>query len=934
MHAVCVCVCVSVFACVCVCPLSQLLLTLTPAPGHPPRPSLRGTARILLTSARPRFEGITTRDTRTSLRLNFHEPSDTWICFITLTWLSGSVVAGIFAAGSFAVSRLAWQWSMAAEVFSLNNVFIGLLLSLSACFHTAGSAQQRDKFGCWGALCCGLSLCNQHTVLLYVLCIAPWVLGGLRTHKELSLPMVGRLGTCFLVGFLPYLYLPLSSFLNRARWSWGDQSSLGGLLTHLLRIEYGTFSLAKSETGTGMALMLRAQLTHCLSDLSAPVLVLSGAALLLNPLNRSRGSSRLVWLLAAMVTLYSLFFAWRANLDISKPLFLRVVERFWVQGDAVLCVLAGLGLSSLCCELDRRLGRGGVWRAAGWIFTAGFIASQAHRHSRLLDQSENFVVDRFARNILNSIPNGSIVLTRGDLPGNSLRYLHYCEELRGDLSLVEQEVSLYLHYCEELRGDLSLVEQEVSLYLHYCEELRGDLSLVEQEVSLYLHYCEELRGDLSLVEQEVSLYLHYCEELRGDLSLVEQEVSLYLHYCEELRGDLSLVEQEVSLYLHYCEELRGDLSLVEQEVSLYLHYCEELRGDLSLVEQEVSLYLHYCEELRGDLSLVEQEVSLYLHYCEELRGDLSLVEQEVSLYLHYCEELRGDLSLVEQEVSLYLHYCEELRGDLSLVEQEVSLYLHYCEELRGDLSLVEQEMMTYDWYVSKLGRHLPGVRFPGRLWDPVLSDQTFNLQRFLSENAGREVFACIGLPEGDRSWERGFSLWPWGVCEKLVPSGTPFYPAEWVRLTQNMYNWTEPYNSFQPGSWEEVANEEMWQSRMKTAFFLFDLAEKQSGSAEVQVQLYQLSYTVYQELVGREGEVEGERHPANWHKNLALASERLLRAGGGGVDSERLLSSSQLHFSLYLQREPGDPQAEAIRQAVQQLAKERERLQQQQTRGH
>ncbi|XP_058846557.1 transmembrane protein 260-like [Acipenser ruthenus] len=598
------------------------------------------------------------------------------LCF-TVCRLSGSAVAGVFAAGSFAVSRLAWHWSMAAEVFSLNNVFIGLLLCLSACFHTAGSAQQRDKFGCWGALCCGLSLCNQHTVVLYVLCIAPWVLGGLRTHKELSLPIVGRLGTCFLVGFLPYLYLPLSSFLNRARWSWGDQSSLGGLLKHLLRIEYGTFSLAKSETGTGMAQMLRAQLTHCLSDLSAPVLVLSGAALLLNPLNRSRGSSVLVWLLAAMVTLYSLFFAWRANLDISKPLFLRVVERFWVQGDAVLCVLAGLGLSSLCCELDRRLGRGGVWRAVGWIFTAGFIASQAHRHSRLLDQSENFVVDRFARNILNSIPNGSIVLTRGDLPGNSLRYLHY------------------------------------------------------------------------------------------------------------------------------------------------------------------------------------------------------------------------------------------------------------CEWLRGDLSLVEQEMMTYDWYVSKLGRHLPGVRFPGRLWDLVLSDQTFNLQRFLSENAGREVFACIGLPEGDRSWERGFSLWPWGVCEKLVPSGTPFYPAEWVRLTRNMYNWTEPYNSFQPGSWEEVANEEMWQSRMKTAFFLFDLAEKQSGSAEVQVQLYQLSYTVYQELVGREGEVEGERHPANWHKNLALASERLLRAGGGGVDSERLLSSSQLHFSLYLQREPGDPQAEAIRQAVHQLARERERLQQQ-----
>lgn len=51
------------------------------------------------------------------------------------------------------------------------------------------------------------------------------------------------LGVCFLAGFLPYIYLPISSYLNTARWSWGDQTTLPGLLTHLLRAEYGTFSL-------------------------------------------------------------------------------------------------------------------------------------------------------------------------------------------------------------------------------------------------------------------------------------------------------------------------------------------------------------------------------------------------------------------------------------------------------------------------------------------------------------------------------------------------------------------------------------------------------------------------------------------------------------------------------------------------------------------
>lgn len=56
------------------------------------------------------------------------------------------------------------------------------------------------------------------------------------------------LGTCFLAGFVPYIYLPISSYLNRARWSWGDQTSLHGFLTHLLRAEYGTFSLVPTDS--------------------------------------------------------------------------------------------------------------------------------------------------------------------------------------------------------------------------------------------------------------------------------------------------------------------------------------------------------------------------------------------------------------------------------------------------------------------------------------------------------------------------------------------------------------------------------------------------------------------------------------------------------------------------------------------------------------
>lgn len=72
-----------------------------------------------------------------------------------------------------------------------------------------------------------------------------------QSRQELSLRGLVSLGVCFLAGFLPYIYLPISSYLNTARWSWGDQTTLSGLLTHLLRAEYGTFSLVR---GAGPAI--------------------------------------------------------------------------------------------------------------------------------------------------------------------------------------------------------------------------------------------------------------------------------------------------------------------------------------------------------------------------------------------------------------------------------------------------------------------------------------------------------------------------------------------------------------------------------------------------------------------------------------------------------------------------------------------------------
>nr|XP_048709012.1 transmembrane protein 260 isoform X7 [Caretta caretta] len=477
------------------------------------------------------------------------------LLYYTVFRLSGSYAGGILAAGVFSFSRLTWQWSITAEVFSLNNLFVGLLMMLTVHFEEAATAKERSKISKVGAFCCGLSLCNQHTIVLYVLCIVLWVLFQLFKGKELSFGHLMKLGLCFLAGLLPYLYLPASSYLNQARWTWGDQTTFQGFLTHFLREEYGTFSLAKSETGSTMREMLLSQVTHMKTELSFTVPALAIVAWLRTGMQAKQEKSSMICLFTGMLCIYSLFFAWRANLDITKPLFMGV-------------------------------------------------------------------------------------------------------------------------------------------------------------------------------------------------------------------------------------------------------------------------------------------------------------------------------------------------------------------------------MMTYEWYLPKMSKHLPGISFPGRRWNPVegiLPDGalTFNLHHFLKVNKHKEAFACIGLNEGDSTWRRSHSLWPWGSCDKLVSSGTVFNPGEWIHLTRNIYNWTEDYGRFDPSSWEAVANEEMWQARMKTAFFIFDLAETASVSADIKSQLYTFAYNLYKEIINSH-----KKHPVNWHKNYAIACERMLRLHKVDVDPEVLLSETVKHFLLYTAKAEDDPQRADILQAVKHLKKE------------
>lgn len=145
----------------------------------------------------------------------------------------------IIAMGLFAFSPLIWQYANTAEVFPLNTLFASFILYLVIQFTTT----RNMNYALFGAFICGLAMCNQHTIVLFIAPLILWMLFLLRNYIKFNPYYFIQLSISFVIGCLPYLYLPLAAFIRPQPGSWGHVVTMQGLLHHILRKDYGTFQL-------------------------------------------------------------------------------------------------------------------------------------------------------------------------------------------------------------------------------------------------------------------------------------------------------------------------------------------------------------------------------------------------------------------------------------------------------------------------------------------------------------------------------------------------------------------------------------------------------------------------------------------------------------------------------------------------------------------
>ena len=297
-----------------------------------------------------------------------------------------------------------------------------------------------------GAWLIGLGLTNQHTLVLLALPLALAIL--IAGHETLVKPgaMLTLVG-CGLMGLLPYAYLVMAGEQPQ-RGAWGDPAQLRGLWVHLLRREYGTWKLFSGSDGQQQGLQSLVTGTQLyLQDLPhqqlfmGPLCTLCGAGLMLRaPSTRALAATLLLAWGGYTIVFHSL-----ANLPLEHArhgkLFRSVHARFWLQANTILAVFLGVGV--LPCM--RGVGAGAslllasprVRPSACWAAAAAVVGLQISLQYAECDKSQEWAIWEAGHATLMAVPRNGLLLVKGDLNTNAVRYLMECEGARPDVQQLD-----------------------------------------------------------------------------------------------------------------------------------------------------------------------------------------------------------------------------------------------------------------------------------------------------------------------------------------------------------------------------------------------------------------------------------------------------------------------------------------------------------------
>jgi hypothetical protein len=341
---------------------------------------------------------------------------------------------GLAAAALFAFCPGVWRYAICAEVFALNNLFVALLVLLAVLY----DERRERRYALCGALVLGLGLSNHHTVLFTAVPLALWMLWTGRAdllRPRVLAQLVGLVG----LGLSPYVLLPIERG-SHSPVSWGTIDTWESFWRHVLRQDYGTFRLAAPGMSRG-AVVGRTFVAWCadlvkqLGWVGLPLAIICLATNARHVVGKLGLSAALcVPPMVAVGVMVAL-----GNISMTDPLYRAVIARFWQQPEIFFFVSCGCGLACIERMLAENFGGLGG-RPTVAVAAVGATVLALGSRARAMDHHGSTLVRSYGAEVLRIAPPGALLLTRGDLLTNVVRYLQVAEAQRADVRVVDLEL--------------------------------------------------------------------------------------------------------------------------------------------------------------------------------------------------------------------------------------------------------------------------------------------------------------------------------------------------------------------------------------------------------------------------------------------------------------------------------------------------------------
>jgi hypothetical protein len=365
------------------------------------------------------------------------------ILFDTLVLMTKRLYSSLVAVCVLAFLYPFWLYASVIEVFALNNFFIAFLLWNFIRWMII----KEKKYWYAGWFTLGLSLTHHHIILFFVPVIFTIIF---HKHQQLTFKMICYGAILFLIGLLPYLYIPIASVHNPAV-NWQGPPTIQNFIDLVTRAGYGTF---KAGGFAADHPVLRLLDVYAFLDFVYKDFRPLGVVIIIVGLISMWKRDKNIFLPIATGIVSYMFFLFYASFPLVDNFLLATYERFVQPLYVLLCVVIAYGIQqsidSIADMLKKIVNKESsllVWSIM-LVFIVYPLGVGYLNYYKIHSLSDDRTAERLGEDILNSVPGNSILFVTTDTPLFNSQYDYYAEKKWPDLIFIHY-TKLYTDYYRQ-----------------------------------------------------------------------------------------------------------------------------------------------------------------------------------------------------------------------------------------------------------------------------------------------------------------------------------------------------------------------------------------------------------------------------------------------------------------------------------------------------